>query len=294
MQGPAPGQERRGQGESCSSAHYDSAPEAPGAGDDAAGVAAILETVRALKKGPQLANDVIVLITDGEENCLCGAIAFAEDSKARDEVGLVLNFEARGSRGPSYMFETSDRNGWMLREFARSAPHPTASSFSGAIYRLMPNSTDLTAFKNAGMKGLNFAFVEGVENYHQPSDTVANLDPRSVQHHGSYALALTRAFGNLDLSLAASEPDAVYFNVMGPSLVVYPGSWAVPLMMLAAVGFAVVMVDWPSSGEDHGPGAVDRDVAGPPGGLAGRFRGVGCLEPDGALSAADGAEALSG
>ncbi|MDB5352095.1 MAG: hypothetical protein JWN86_3342 [Planctomycetota bacterium] len=225
------------------SAHYDSAPEGPGAGDDAAAVGAILETVRALKwnDGPQLENDVLVLITDAEEVGFCGAYTFASDPAKRDLVGLVMNFEARGSRGPSFLFETSEGNGWMIREFARAAPHPMATSLAGAVYAIMPNKTDFTMFKGVGLKGLNFAFVEGVENYHQPTDTVANLDERSVQHHGSYALALARHFGNKNLALAASEPNAIYFNVIGPWLLVYPGWWVSPLMVAALAAFVGVV-----------------------------------------------------
>ena len=140
------------------------------------------------------------------------------------------------------MFETSERNGWMIRQFARAAPYPIATSLAGAIYRLMPNSTDLTVFKGAGLKGLNFAFVEGVENYHQATDTVENLDERSVQHHGSYALGLARHFGNLDLTLSDSEPDAIYFNTIGTRMMVYPGSWVMPLMVAAIAGFGAVVV----------------------------------------------------
>ena len=48
--------------------HYDGVPAGPAAGDDAAGCAALLETVRALRARKQpLANDVIALFTDGEE-----------------------------------------------------------------------------------------------------------------------------------------------------------------------------------------------------------------------------------
>lgn len=215
-------------------AHHDSRPEAPGAGDDAAGVAAILEAVRALKAGPQLPNDVVVLFTDGEERGMDGARTFVENFQLRRHVGLVLNFEGRGSRGPSYMFETSTKNGWLIREFARAAPHPIATSLTGAVYAEMPNSTDLTVFKSMAMSGLNFAFVDGYENYHQPTDTPANLDKRSLQHHGSYALALTRHFGKLDLSLAMSEPDAIYFHTIGPHLVTYPG-WVADALMIATV-----------------------------------------------------------
>jgi acetylornithine deacetylase/succinyl-diaminopimelate desuccinylase-like protein len=54
-------------------AHYDSVPTGPGASDDGAGVAAMLETLRALKAGPPLKNDVIFLFTEGEERGLLGA-----------------------------------------------------------------------------------------------------------------------------------------------------------------------------------------------------------------------------
>jgi hypothetical protein len=45
-----------------------------------------------------------------------------------------------------------------------------------------------------------FAFIEGGAYYHNPSDTVANVDPASMQHHGANMLALARAFGERDLA----------------------------------------------------------------------------------------------
>src|SRR2546423_5843841 len=50
--------------------HYDSVPAGPGASDDGMAVGALVETMRVLKAGPQLRNDVILLITDGEERGL--------------------------------------------------------------------------------------------------------------------------------------------------------------------------------------------------------------------------------
>ena len=88
-------------------AHYDSVYRAPGAGDDASGVASILEILRALKHGPAIQRDVIALFTDGEEEGLLGAEAFAHSHPWMKDAGLILNFEARGNRGPSLLFETS-------------------------------------------------------------------------------------------------------------------------------------------------------------------------------------------
>lgn len=221
-------------------AHYDSWPAAYGASDDGAGVAALLETLRALKAGPPLKNDVIFLFSDAEEPGLLGASAFVDEHPWANDVGLVLNFEARGSHGPSVMFETSQNNGWLIREFAKAAPHPVSHSLAYEIYRLLPNDTDLTVLRRKGLPGLNFAYIEGLPSYHTQLDSVDRIDERSLQHHGSYALALARHFGNLDLR-EISEPNAVYFDLLGAALVHYPAAWALPLALLVVALYVALV-----------------------------------------------------
>lgn len=216
--------------------HYDTVAEAPGASDDGAAVAMMLETIRALKSRAPLNNDVIFLFSDGEELGKLGAAAFVYQHPWAKDVALILNFEARGVKGPSIMFETSSGNGWLIREFAKAAPHPVANSFAYDLYKFLPNDTDLTIFKEAGFAGLNFAFVDGSQYYHTPNDNLANLDERSLQHHGSYALALTQHFGNLDLA-NVRPGDAIYFNLFRSTMIVYPMSLAIPLAGLATVFF---------------------------------------------------------
>lgn len=220
--------------------HYDTAPDSPGVSDDGSAVAAILETVRALKAGAALRNDVIVLLTDGEERGLLGARAFVGEHAWLRDVGLVLNLEARGSRGPAIMFETSGGNGWLIKEFADAAPRPVANSLAFEIYKLLPNDTDLTVFKKAGLPGLNFAYIDGRGHYHSALDSLDSLDERSLQHQGSYALALSRRFGNLSLAKTRT-PDAIYFDVLGLDLLHYPQSWAVPLALVVTILFGVVL-----------------------------------------------------
>lgn len=216
-------------------AHYDSVPTGPGASDDGAGVAALLETLRALKASPRLRNDVIFLFSDGEELGLMGASAFQRDDPWAADVGLVLNFEARGTRGPSIMFETGPGAGPLLRWFAAAAPDPVASSYSYDIYRYLPNDTDFTIFKRAGRPGFNFAFIHGFGAYHTRLDTPERADPRSLQHHGSYALSLGRRFGDADLTALPHGGNATYFDLPWVGLVVYPEGWVLPLAALLAV-----------------------------------------------------------
>jgi hypothetical protein len=216
-------------------AHYDSQPHTPGAGDDGAGVAAMLETMRALRAGPPLAHDILWLFTDGEEAGLLGAQAYAADTaRLRREIGVVLNFEGRGNRGPSAMFEVNAQNGWVIRELAQATTVAFASSLFYEVYRYLPNDTDFTPLRRAGLTGLNFAYTDGFSYYHSPADTPAHLDLGSLQHQGAYMLSLVRHFGAISLS-QTKAPDYTFFNPIGHWLVYYPAAWNLPLTLFTLV-----------------------------------------------------------
>lgn len=219
--------------------HYDSVPNAPGASDNGAAVAAMLETARALKTGPALKNDIVFLFTDAEELGLLGAKAFVKEHPLAKKIGLVVNLEARGNTGPSMMFETSAHNGWLVDNFAAAAPYPIANSLSYEIYKLLPNDTDLSVFKRAGYTGLNLAYIDGATHYHTELDSVERMDEASLQHHGSYALALAKHFGNIDLENTKSE-DAVYFDLFGAAIIRYPAKWSAAFAGLAIIFFITV------------------------------------------------------
>lgn len=221
-------------------AHYDSRKDSFGASDDGSAVATLLETLHTLKVVEPLKNDVIFLFSDAEEEGMLGAQCFvAEHDWARD-VGLVLNFEARGNRGPVMMFESSDNNGWLIAEFAKAAPFPFAHSLSYEIYKLLPNDTDLTVFKEAGLTGFNFANVDGIAHYHSQFDNLSAVDAGIMQHQGSYAVALTRHFGNVDLN-QTSDRNAVYFDLFGRVLIHYSYIWVLPLTLVTCVLFVVLV-----------------------------------------------------
>ncbi|MCU1237430.1 MAG: peptidase [Candidatus Solibacter sp.] len=222
-------------------AHYDSTARGPGAGDDGHGVAVLLEALRALRAGPRLRNDVIFLVTDGEEAGLLGATMFARDHPWRAQPGVVLNFEARGTGGQVAMFETSANNEWLIRNLQEAAPWANATSFAYEVYRRMPNDTDLTVFKRSGLAGLNFAFIEHPEWYHRAQDDPDHLDRRSLQEQGNYALALARQFGGQDLA-HPPRGDAIYFPTPLTSLIVYPAWLSAPLAWTTAA--ALVLAVW--------------------------------------------------
>jgi hypothetical protein len=230
-------------------AHYDSVPQGPGAGDDAAGVAAALEIARALKAGPQPARDVVFLITDGEEMGLVGAAAFfnsdlrprlAPPDPLSRRIGAVLNMEARGAGGRVHMFETGPGNGRMVAVLGEHARNPTANSLAVFIYEnLMRNATDFTVTRALGLPGLNYAFVGRGVHYHEPTDTPENLDRGSLQHMGDQVLPVARALASAR-ALPAATPNAVYSDVLGVKLLMYPawGGWLVVAAAALLAAFA--------------------------------------------------------
>lgn len=221
--------------------HYDSEVNSPGAADAGSGVVAILETVRALTESPHLKNDLIILISDGEEIGLLGAQAFVQEHPWAKDVDIVLNFEARGSGGPSVLFETNDENERLVAEFAKAATNPITHSFIYDLYRTMPNDTDLSIYKSFGMYGLNFGFFVGLFGYHTPEDTVENLNKGSLQHHGDNMLDLVHHFGNMDL-IAQKDGKSLYFNVLGKKVVTYSEKYVIPIMILAFILFVVTFL----------------------------------------------------
>src|SRR6185369_6701823 len=134
----------------------------------------------------------------------------------------------RGNTGPSIMFESSNNNAWLIDGLDQAAPAPISNSLANEVYRLLPNDTDLTVFKKAGWAGLNFAYIDGLTHYHTRLDDLGNTDERSLQHQGSYALALARYFGNVDLT-RGGQGNAVYFNILGTALLHYSYAWNIPL-----------------------------------------------------------------
>jgi hypothetical protein len=218
--------------------HYDSAPHSfsHGASDDGVGIATILEGVRTFlnNKTPHK-NDIIILFSDAEELGLNGASLFVTQSDWAKEVGLSLNFEARGSAGPSYMLmEVNEGNSALVKGFSEANPkYPVTNSLMYSIYKMLPNDTDLTVFREQGnIQGFNFAFIDDHFNYHTAQDDLAHLSTKTLEHQGTYLMPLLKYFANADLNNLKSTEDYVYFNTPF-CFVSYPFGWVFPMLAVA-------------------------------------------------------------
>jgi hypothetical protein len=219
-------------------AHLDSVAAGPGAGDDASGVAILLETIRALKAGGDNRHPVLVLFSDGEELGLLGAALFLSHPEWRGRIGVVINAEARGNQGPSYLFQTSAGDENLIDLYARNAAHPATSSFYDEIYKYLPNDTDLTVFLQAGFTGYNFAFIGNQADYHSPRDTIQNLDPVSLQSQGDNVLGLARGLEGVAYPELKGS-DAIYFDVLHVWLPRVAKIFALPLALASFVVIAL-------------------------------------------------------
>ena len=227
--------------------HYDSNPHsALGASDAGSGVVVILEGIRAfLAKNKQPKNDIIICISDAEELGLLGANAFVNYHSWAKDVGLVLNFEARGSGGPSYiLLETNGGNKNLIEALgSANASHPVGNSLMYSIYKMLPNDTDLTVFREDGdIDGYNFAFIDDHFDYHTVQDSYERMDLNTFNHQASYLTATLDYFSNNSLENLKSQEDYVYFNFPYFGLVFYPFSWVLPMFVVCAVLFFVLLI----------------------------------------------------
>jgi len=227
--------------------HYDSVSAGPGAADDGLAVASMVEVARALAEGPRLRNDVILNFTDGEEAGLLGARVFVREHPWRDDVGLVLNFEGGGPRGPLVMIETSHADVDLVRTYANAAPAPVSTSLMPTVIEAAKEggigSSDFVPFRELDEPGMNFSNGLDTGYRHTPGDVVARIDADTLQHQGGTMLALTREFGERDLdAVGSTDADVVWVTLFTFLVPIWSTPGAAVLLVLALAAFTLAVV----------------------------------------------------
>ncbi|QLY31706.1 M20/M25/M40 family metallo-hydrolase [Nocardia huaxiensis] len=222
-------------------AHYDSVPSAPGANDDGAGVAAILETARVLRESETgLRNNVVLLLTDAEEPGLLGADAFVAAGDYDRDGGVVVNLEARGAGGPPLLWRLTRPDGDLVRTVAQAVPRPNTDSLTTALAGDQTSSnTDFAAFEPGGLRVLDWAFVGESVYYHNRLDDPAHVNLATLQQLGDNTVAQARDFGERDLRALDDPADKAYFTLPFGVLVV-----VAPWVMIALAVLALALVAW--------------------------------------------------
>lgn len=226
------------------STHYDTNEAGPGAGDAAAPVAAMLEVLRALASAEALTRPVIFLFNDGEELGLFGAHAFLRHAWAA-EVRTFINVESAGPAGKPVVFQTGPGDAWLARTWARAVPHPYGSALAQDVFQsgAIPSDTDFRIYRDdGGLRGIDFALFREGWLYHTPRDVPAAVSSGSLQALGDNTLAAVRAFASMETFPAADPEPAVYYDVLGLTMLAYDRSVAFILAAVLVVVAAILVL----------------------------------------------------
>jgi hypothetical protein len=221
--------------------HYDSGERKLGTSGAGASVAAMLETLRALRAGAPLDNDLICLFADGEEAGELGTLGFVEQHPWARQVGVVLKFDAGASAGRQMLFDSRGASGAAIDAWADATPGPLGSSFMSAVLPLTAPAKTMGMLARIGHAGLHFATVadgSGATGA-RGQGTPARLDSAGMQQLGETMLGLVRHGGGPGPGPdAAANGEQVYFNLPGWGVVHYAQSLVWPLTRLACLLFA--------------------------------------------------------
>jgi len=214
--------------------HYDSSPGVPGAVDSGSGVVTVLEILRALHAGAPLRQDVIILLSDGEEPGTLGAQAFISQHHWSADVRFAINMDQFWV-GPPVLVRSSRGNGMLIQALARSSLSTRPAHISIPFDLFPSGDTDLSPFILAGVSGAEFNGGGPFTEKHTALDHPGLVDPGSLQQAGDQMLALVRDLGNQPI-LETRIPDQTFFPMLGV-LVHYPSYLAWPLAIVGGLCF---------------------------------------------------------
>ena len=189
-----------------------------GAVDDGYGLGIILESIhQALKYREQWNQGIKVLFTDAEEVDLQGMKAAHQYNKEIfDNVGLILNIEARGPFGPALLFETSPGNERLVKLYADHARYPFGYSITNMVYQQMPNGTDFNIVRDS-IAGFNFSPVQDINHYHTDLDNIHNISEKTIQHYGEQIMPLMKEYLTnkeyAEKNYFLAKEDVIYFSI---------------------------------------------------------------------------------
>lgn len=220
-------------------AHYDTTGSSVGAGDDAFGVATLVEVFRALSLEERRERSVILLLNGGEEYGLRGADAFTHHAWARD-VRAYVYIDGMGGGKPRLLDVTKGRPEF-IDMFSQTATRPSGNVI---MQELVDNfdlggDGDFRPFRDAGLAGLSFACIGELAAAHSSLDTIDRVDPAAMQLMGDNVLALTRRLAEQSSTPPTIAQRPVYFDVFGRFMVRYSNTTSNilgGLAVIAAIG----------------------------------------------------------
>ena len=226
--------------------HYDNAPSTVfGAANSGAGVATILESVRAFLYSKKThTNDIIILFTDSKETGLNGAALFVTQHNWAKEIGIAIDIDAQGTAGPTYMnIETNQGNAGLVSAFDDAdVNYPVGNSLIKSLLKKTIQATDLSLLKEKGnIQGYSLTLIDKPYNKQTPQDNLDNLDKNMLAHQASYVLPMLNYFSDVDLSNTNSISDEVFFSIPF-GFIHYSYGWINGMLYLAIGLFLILLL----------------------------------------------------
>lgn len=174
--------------------HFDTVINSPGASDDGAGCAVMMEILRVITKSNKiLRHNIIFLFNGGEENFMPASHGFITQHKWAKGIRAFINLEACGAGGREILFQAGPYHPWIMEAYSEEVPYPFASSLAQEIFQsgVIPGDTDFRIFRDFGnLSGLDFAWSSNGYVYHTQYDSLEQIPLGSLQRTGDNILAL--------------------------------------------------------------------------------------------------------
>ncbi|KAL3286357.1 hypothetical protein HHI36_000864 [Cryptolaemus montrouzieri] len=174
--------------------HFDTVMNSPGASDDGAGCAVMMEILRVIAKSEKiLRHNIIFLFNGGEENFMPASHGFITQHKWAKEIRAFINLEACGAGGREILFQAGPSHPWIMETYSEEVPYPFASTLAQEIFQsgVIPGDTDFRIFRDFGnLSGLDFAWSSNGYVYHSEYDSLEQIPLGSLQRTGDNILAL--------------------------------------------------------------------------------------------------------
>lgn len=174
--------------------HLDSVPGSPGANDNASGVAVVLEVAR-LMAGKEPARTVRFVAFGSEEYGEDGTHHVGSQvyvnrlgQEGRNRLGGMVSVDMVADGRPLLV----GNSGIAHDVVARTLYRKVRDAGIGVRYHVLCDCSDHGPFEHAGIPAA-FAYSGQEPNYHDPSDTVANMDPDHLLRTGKAIRAFVAA-----------------------------------------------------------------------------------------------------
>lgn len=174
--------------------HMDSVPSSPGANDNASGVAVLLETAR-LARGTRQAGFLRFVAFGSEEygsdgRHHVGSQVFVNrlGPNGRRKLGGMVSVDMVADGRPLIVGNSGISEDVLARYLYRRVDRANI----GVEYRTLCDCSDNGPFEHAGIPA-SFMWSGPEPNYHDSSDTVANMSPRDLERAGKALRAFVRS-----------------------------------------------------------------------------------------------------